>query len=482
MSTFFTNVLKMVSGNVIAQIFVILLMPILTRLYSPGDFGVFQLFLSISTIITALSCLSYQFAIMLPKDDEDAANIVILCVILITIISIASGSIFILYSDVIGKVLNAPVISQYLIFLPFVVFFSSIFSVMTYWLSRRTQFGTIATAQVVNSVSLRVTQIGMGIYSISSFGLIAGLIVGYIASLVVLLRQIKDDISLFRAVKVKDIKILARRYKRFPIFTSWSYVAMTVSTQMVPLLLVFFFNPVIVGYYAIAYMVVFLPMVLIGNATLQVFFQKASEEKNQTGSLKNIFQETQQRLISIGMFPMFALIILGPDLFAFVLGSQWYVAGQYAGILAPWVLLNFVAAPLSCILYVLEKQTVDLTFNILILVSYIVVLSMGGIYGYPVVALILFSITGVIFWGWMYFYLLKISGIPYRIGLKAFSLFFCLGLVAAIPILVVKLLVMPVYVIFIIAGIVSFIYYAIVILYDPVLNNELRKALSGLKV
>jgi len=155
MSTFFTNVLKMVSGNIIAQIFVILLMPILTRLYSPEDFGVFQLFLSISTIITALSCLSYQFAIMLPKDDEDSANIVILCVILITIISIASGSIFIIYSDVIGKVLNAPVISQYLIFLPFVVFISSVFSVMTYWLSRRTQFGTIATAQVVNSVSLR---------------------------------------------------------------------------------------------------------------------------------------------------------------------------------------------------------------------------------------------------------------------------------------------------------------------------------------
>ena len=97
----------------------------------------------------------------------------------------------------------------------------------------------------------------------------------------------------------------------------------------------------------------------------------------------------------------------------------------------------------------------------------------GGLYGNPIVALILFSITGVIFWGWMNLYLLKISGIPYLIGLKDYIRFFCLGLVLAIPLLAVKLLVMPPFILFIVAGVVSFVYYAIVILNDSILKNEL---------
>jgi O-antigen/teichoic acid export membrane protein len=38
--------------------------------YSPDDFGVYLLFLSISGIIVVVSCLSYQLAVVLPKDDE----------------------------------------------------------------------------------------------------------------------------------------------------------------------------------------------------------------------------------------------------------------------------------------------------------------------------------------------------------------------------------------------------------------------------
>ena len=83
MSTFITNVLKFVTGSVVAQALGILLVPIITRLYSPGDYGVFQIFLSISGVLAVLSCLSYQLAIMLPEEDEDSANIVTLCFILI---------------------------------------------------------------------------------------------------------------------------------------------------------------------------------------------------------------------------------------------------------------------------------------------------------------------------------------------------------------------------------------------------------------
>jgi lipopolysaccharide exporter len=482
MSRFITNVLKLVSGSVIAQALGILLVPIITRLYSPGDFGIFQLFLAISGILAVLSCLSYQLAIMLPKEDEDSANIVALCLILVCATSVISGGVFILLSGWVGEVLNTPEISQYLIFLPVVVFLNGLFLVINYWLSRRVRFGALATAQVANSVSSKAVQIGAGVGAASPLGLVLGQIAGYGAGLLVMFRGIREDLSLFRkVVSPGRIKRLAIRYKKFPLFTSWSTVANSVSMQAAPLMLAAFFNPAVVGFYGMAHMVVNMPMSLIGSATGQVFFQKASEEKNRTGSVKTVVQEVHQRLVSIGIFPILILMIIGEELFALVLGAQWTTAGGYARILAPWLLLVFIASPLSTIFSVLERQTVDLSFNLLILLSRFAVLYVGGVYGSPVVALILFSLTGVIFWGWMNLYILKISGVPYRAGLEDFLKFFLVALAAAVPLIIVKYLSLPLYILLTVAGIVTIIYYTFVISGDPILKKEFMGILQGVR-
>ena len=273
---------------------------------------------------------------------------------------------------------------------------------------------------------------------------------------------------------------MAIRYKKFPIFTCWANFANTISTQIAPILLVYYFNSTIVGYFSLANMVVLLPIGLIGTATARVFFPKACEEKNRSGSIKNIVREIQQRLISIAMFPMFILMIIGPELFSVILGPQWATSGLYAGILAPWLLLVFIASPLGSIFSVLEKQGIDLGFNILILISRIIVLIIGGLSGDPVVALILYSSTGVIFWGGMNLYLLKISGVSYRIGLSQYIRFFLIGLIIAIPLIAVKLTSLSTLVILAVGGLASITYYAIIIHYDPLLKREFTDVLRRL--
>jgi O-antigen/teichoic acid export membrane protein len=481
MSRFTTNILKLASGSVIAQILGVLLLPIISRLYSPGDYGVFQLFLAISSVLAVLSCLSYQLAIMLPKKDEDSANITTLCIILVCVVSAISCGVFILLSGWVGEVLKTPDLSQYIIFLPVVVFLNGLYLVLNYWLSRRVRFGAVATAQVANSVSSKAVQIGAGIGSASPQGLVFGLLAGYGAGLLVMLRGIREDLALFKNVSPGNIKRLAVRYKRFPLFTSWSTVANSVSLQVAPLMLASFFSPAVVGFYGMAHMVVNMPMSLIGSATGQVFFQKASEEKNRTGSVKTVVQEVHQRLVSIGIFPILILMIIGEELFGLVLGAQWGTAGGYARILAPWLLLVFIASPLSTIFSVLEKQTIGLAFNLMVLFSRIAVLYVGGIYGDPIVALILFSFTGVIFWGWMNLYVLKISGVAFKSGLEDFLKFFLVALAVAIPLIIVKYLSLPLYILLIVTGIVTIIYYTIVISRDPILRKEFIGILQGVR-
>lgn len=479
MSCFTTNVLKLATGNVLAQALTILLFPIITRLYSPGDYGILVLLIAISSTLVTVSCLSYEFSIMLPKEEKDSAIIVVLCFILICLVSIISGSVFILLSSPIEKLLNAPGISHYMIFLPAVVLLSGLFIVMNYWLSRRIQFGVIATAAVALPILTKAIQIFFALGSTSPRGLIIGAIAGYAGALVVMLYGIKDDLPFFKGISLVDIKRLAVRYKRFPLFNSWSALANMASLQIAPLMLATFFSPVVAGLFGMANAIANTPMSLIGASIGQVFFQKASEEKNQRGCIKEVVREVHRRLVSFGLFPILVLMIIGEDLFGLVFGTQWSAAGEYARILAPWIFLVFIASPLTTIFSVLEKQQIGLYFNLLILISRFTVLYIGGRYGNIFATLVLYSITGMLFWGIMNLYILKISGVPYREAIEDFMRPFFIAAIIAIPIILIKFLMLSIYLLFLVSGIMTVTYYAIIIFQDPLLKEQCKKFLRG---
>lgn len=468
MTNFISNVLKLISGTIIAQIIGIVLIPIITRLYSPSDYGIFQLFLSTSSILAIISCYSYQLSIMLPKEDEDSVNIVSLCIILVILNSFFFGIIIFFFSDWISELLHAPMLSQYLFLMPFVVLFNGIMIVMNYWLSRKEQFGIIAISQLTNSSSCRVLQIVYCIcFSSSPFGLIFGIFVGYFLGSVVMIKGFFSAIPSFKGISIRKIREMAVTYKKFPLFSSWSAVSNSISIQIAPFMLAVYFSPTVVGLFGMAHIAVNMPMNLVGTAIGQVFFQKVSYEKNTTGIVKYVVKEIHQRLITIGLFPILVLMIIGEDLFSFVLGVQWSTAGEYARILAPWILLVFIASPLTHIFSIMELQKKGLIFNLIILLSRLIVLIIGGIYGDPIITLFLFSITGVFFWGWMNLYILKISGISYHESLSYFTIELLIGFFVALPILISVFYSDSKIITFIIAVIMTFIYYYIAIIRNP---------------
>jgi lipopolysaccharide exporter len=160
MSKFLSNVLKLLSASLLGQILGIILTPILSRLYSPADFGMFQLFISVISIIAVISCFSYYNAILLPKKDEDAANIVVLCFILIIFTSLVTTIIFLIFSGQIEMALNAPGFSNYIYLIPLAIICNSFAIVLNYWLTRKEEFGTLAKINIYSSVSSKGVSIG----------------------------------------------------------------------------------------------------------------------------------------------------------------------------------------------------------------------------------------------------------------------------------------------------------------------------------
>jgi len=483
MSNFVANVLKLVSGSVTAQILSILLVPLITRIYSPDDLGIFQIFLSISGILIIFSTFSYQFAIMLPNKEEDSANLAFLCAILVTLTSLFTALIILILPKDVEYILKAPGISNYLIYIPAITFFNGIFFAQNYWLSRKTRFGIIAGSRVVNTVSTRVFQLAIPLWNVSPFGLIAGYVVGYGCTDLFMLKGVREDLKIFKKVSLKRMKEMAIEYKNFPLFSSWSTLANAISPQVPTFLLAYYYGTSVVGYFSLANQVVNMPMGLLGAAIQQVFFQKISEAKNgkNAGEIKVIVGEVYKKLILIGVFPMILLLILGEEIFTFAFGKSWYISGVYIKILVPWIFLVFLSLPISALYMLYDKQRVWFTFSMILLISRVVSLVIGGTYGGPEFALGLFSFTGIIFWLWNNAYLLNLAGISKKESVEVLVKYTTIGLIISIPLILLKAFSINFYVILLATGIITTIYYVITLHDDPTFKKTLSAFIINLK-
>ena len=72
---FIKNVGLMAIAPIITQVLSFLIMPVVTRLYNPVDFGLFAIYASIIGPIGVFATMGYDSAIVIPKKDSDATNV-----------------------------------------------------------------------------------------------------------------------------------------------------------------------------------------------------------------------------------------------------------------------------------------------------------------------------------------------------------------------------------------------------------------------
>lgn len=414
-SPFVSNVLKLTSGSVVAQGLGILAAPILTRLFAPEAFGVAALFTSITGIIGVVACLRYELSIMLPKTDEEAANLLGISLCFVLMITGISALIIFFAGDVIAQMLNSPELKKYLWLLPIAVFVGGVFLSLNYWYSRTKHFGRLSIARIVSSVTMQATKVSAGFAGFVSGGVLIGTtVLGQIVSTIVLGGQIwRDNRRLFKDnIRWERMVAGLRRHKRFPIYSTWSALLNSTSQQMPVLILAFYFSPEVVGYFALGRAVLGLPMSMIGTSIAQVFYQKAAEAHSRAGDLPRVVEEVFKRLVSLGIFPILLLTLIGEDIFIVFFGERWAEGGVYVQILAIWIFFQFISSPISTLFSVLEKQSYGLFFNIVLLGSRAVSLIFGGMTGDITFTLFLFASTGVACYGFLCFWLISKAGLP----------------------------------------------------------------------
>lgn len=353
-------------STILSQGVVMLFSPILTRLYTPADFGILGVYTSLFSIAAVVVSLRYELALPLPEDDEAAINLLALSLLIVPLISLLSGFAVFALGDKIVLWTNTPALKPYLWLIPVGLLGVGVYTGLRYWAIRKKSYKQIAQTQLGQSLWKVLTQLTLGLLNFGPAGLLLGNIVGHVSGIRSLAAfAYRQDKEILSRVNKYEMRSLAQRYRRFPLLSSGSALLNRAGLDLPILLLAALYGPQVVGWFSFGRQVIKLPMSLVGRSTAQVFIGEASQLAQESHSaLYGLFSKTVKRLMLVGGLPIALLGLISPWLFSLVFGDIWHEAGVYVQILTGMFVAEFVAVPVSSTLTVLERQDIQLFWDV----------------------------------------------------------------------------------------------------------------------
>ena len=384
---FFRSVLILGGGTGLGQAITILAAPILTRLYTPSDFGLLAVYSSSLFVLVVLASFRYELAIPLPLSDDDAAALLLLSLGLVLLTTATVGLSALLFGHTILAAAGLPHAVGHLWLLPVGLFGAGIYQALSYWAIRKGSFREMATTRVTQSTAQVISQVLSGIFAFGSFGLLIGDAIGRAIGSGTLFRLANNKkIFLFRRDLFQNIPTVARRYSRFPLISSWSGMINTLGLHAPALLFATFYDVQFAGWFALGQRVVAAPTTLIGRAVAQVYLKEAAPlADTDRGRLGRLHSDLSLTLLTLSVLPFAIIASTAPWFFSIAFGKEWAEAGQLVAVITPAYLAQLVTAPLSQTLNVLERQDLQLAWDIgrfllvLIAFSFARALSLSGL-------------------------------------------------------------------------------------------------------
>ena len=307
----------LVGGTTLAQMIGVLASPLLTRLYTPTDFGEFSVVMALVAVLVVVSSLTYDFAIPLPASHSEAANVVALCLFTIAVVSSITAVALLLGGGTLLTWLGAGSLASASLLVLMGQISGATIAVVKQWAVRTKSFSLIATNSLIQATAVVGAQLLLGIASLGSVGLLSGALVGSMAGFTRLARAAwNSHQDAFRQVSWSGMWRAARRYRRFAFLSTPSVLLNTLTLRAPILLVVALYGAELGGMFALAQRVVALPAVLIAGAAGQVFFAQAAPlARTSVDELHALFVRISLSLAAAAIVPTILLMVFAPMLF-----------------------------------------------------------------------------------------------------------------------------------------------------------------------
>ena len=342
----------LVGGTAGAQILLVLGTPLLTRLYTPDDFGIMAVYAGLLGAFGAISALRYELAIPISNDDKEASHVTVLCLLTVLVTSALVALLISCLSDEISILLGTPSLSTYIWLLPIGVLFSGIYNTAYYVAIRAKNFNVIAATRLKQSFASLLTQlIGYSAGTITLlFGTTAGQSLGSLRLYSITSHEIR------RAnIEVNTLISTAYRFRTFPQHSTISTLVNTVGLHLPSLIIASLVSPIFAGFYSLAIKVIQQPTALLGGAVSSTFLAFAPEARR-NGSLIDLLNKLHERILIIGAPILLFAFLFSEDLFPYIFGKDWSIAGEFAKWLSISVFFQTLWSPLSTLTTVLNLE------------------------------------------------------------------------------------------------------------------------------
>lgn len=361
---FLRSVGILVGGTIFSQAIMVLVLPLLTRLYTPEDFNVLAVYASILGIISVAACLRFEVAIPLPQRDDEAVNLLVLALSSATIFSGVAALAVLFFSAEIISFIAQPRLEPYLCLFPLGLWFTSSYAALQFWATRRKRFGVVTKTRVAQAMGGAGVQVGLGWGGIAPLGLLLGQLLNSGAGVLGLaFNFFKNEKKLLNSVNFTNLKAAFLKYDKFPKYSTFESLANSASVEVPILIIAALAIGPEAGFLMLASRVMSAPMALVGGSVSQVYLSRAPDELR-AGTLEQFTESVLVGLAKIGVGPLIFIGIVAPITFPIIFGEQWQRAGVFLTWMTPWFIMQFMAAPVSMALHVTSHQRTALLLQI----------------------------------------------------------------------------------------------------------------------
>lgn len=358
------GIAALATGQVAAQVLAFAFLPLLTRLYTPDEHGLFGLFQAFVTVAYIAVTFRYDAAIASVADRGEAARLYAGAVLLMLPGTLLCGLAWLL---LVGggmpgfaqtRLADAPLAAL-------AALATSLYITSRFWLIHERAFRVAATVQVVQSAVRGGAQTGFSLFSGGGMGLVLGDVLARFAGVGRMLRHSLAGLREGFATGIPAIRATLSRHSAFP---RWglpsALIDSTTAWLPIPLVIASFGAPA-GGWLAISTRVLAAPVMLIGASTADAFVAEfARSWEADRREARRLFRRTAGGLTAVAVLLTIAVVLLAPPMFGWIFGEGWEMTGTLAALQAPWLFAGLAVSPVSRVVFVLRGQQLKFIYDL----------------------------------------------------------------------------------------------------------------------
>lgn len=349
-------------GTAVGQGAVVLATPLLSRLYSPAEFGALAVLLTVGNISMALACLRYDLAVPSAGEEEVrglmavsvGACLVLAALTMLTLAVIPGGW-------QLGAVLETMVKHPWLIGV--CVFAVGIFQATNAYLLRQGDFrgaGFQRASQGILFVALA---------AIPAIGVLWGYALSFLVAGWRCWRLFARP-----AVNAMSWREAAAKYRQLPMLSLPGAVLDVVGYSLCIWIVVSHYGQASTGVYSQVQRLIGAPMMLASISLGQIMLRHTGEIRNDKPAIRHLVGRLMM-LMGVALLVMLPVVwFIGADILRFFLGPGWSIDRQLVVSVTFAVAVRACVSPLSTVLVSLRRFDMALAWQVLYFCSAVTVL------------------------------------------------------------------------------------------------------------